>query len=201
VTEDQKLRLFVAVDLPRPLLEEVEGAARDLRAKWPEARWTPLDNQHITLKFLGWAPAVRLAEVSSAVAEVAARFDSAGMELGALGVFPSPRRARVLWVGVEDRAGLLGSLSAGLDRALEPLGFESEKRSFTPHLTLARFKIPRSVADEAALGRRPVPGGFDVDRMVLYRSHLSPKGPRYEALQALMLGPDREGPDPQAENQ
>lgn len=201
VTEGKKLRLFVAVDVPRELLAALEASTQDLRTRWPAARWVPIDNQHITLKFLGWVEPVRSADVVAAVEAVARRHEPAVVRTGVVGVFPTRRRARVLWVGLQDASGQLASLAADLEATLEPLGFRRERRDFTPHLTLARWPTPRSVIDEPAIGRVPIEAPFDVDRMVLYRSHLSPKGPRYEALVTPTLGSVRGGADPYPENQ
>ena len=188
MTEPQKLRLFLAMDVPRPHLEAIADAVVPLRELLPDARWTPVENQHITLKFLGWVPDDRLEAVAGVCESVSSRHSSAELALSELGAFPTPRRVRVLWVGVEDAAGALRSLAGDLDEALEPLGFEREARDFTAHLTLARSRTPRKVPDGLpALGIGPL--GFDVGELVLYRSHLSPRGPRYEALRTFPLAP------------
>jgi 2'-5' RNA ligase len=187
VTEGAKLRLFFAVDVPRPHLEWAERAAAPLRERWPEARWTPLENQHVTLKFIGWSSEDALNDICSVGREVAGRHQPSSLHLGGLGSFPSTRRVRVLWVGLDDPAGLLADLAMDLDRALAPLGFEPEDRDFRPHLTLARFKSPQRLEEGLpAVGAQP--GDFPVEAIVLYRSHLSPKGPRYESLAHFPLG-------------
>ena len=193
MSDPKKLRLFVAFDVPRPLLERIAEAAAPLQARLPAARWTPIDNQHVTLKFFGWVPPEGLEGVAAACAEVAARHPAGAFSTSGFGVFPGPRRARVLWVGLEDRDGILGPLVEDLEAAMEHLGFERENRRFTPHLTLARFKTPQRIELDL-LGQGPPPGRFDLHDLVLYRSHLSPKGPRYEALETFSLRPTGGGP-------
>lgn len=175
-----KLRLFVAVDVP---LEHREWIARETsgwRAQVPSARWTEVRNQHLTLKFLGWAAADARDDIQRACEAVALGRRAASIRLASPGAFPTARRARVLWIGVEDPAGLLTSLAADLDRAFEPLGFAAEQRSFTAHLTLARLKVPARVElpdlNAARLGE------FTVDRLVLWRSHLGRGGAEYERV-------------------
>lgn len=185
LSPSDKLRLFIAIDLPHPILERVATAARGLRERWPQARWTPIENQHVTLKFLGWVPAGSRNAVEAVCADVAAEHDPASVRLAGFGSFPSPRRVRVLWVGIQDPAGLLASLAATLDRRLETLGFVAEERGFTPHLTLARLKVPQRL-DEPLPGLGPL-DPFEVTGVALYRSHLSPRGPRYEALRRFEL--------------
>jgi 2'-5' RNA ligase len=101
-------------------------------------------------------------------------------------VFPRPTGARVLWVGLRDEGGGLGVIARALDGELER-DFPSEKRAFTPHLTVARFE-PRVRIDPAELeAATPESTGFRVGELVLFRSHLSPKGARYEPLHRFAL--------------
>jgi 2'-5' RNA ligase len=165
----------------------VHEAVGPLRPRLPTARWVPTTNQHLTLKFLGstWP---RLVEwVVTSVGGVAAAHRPFEAGVGGLGAFPNPRRARVLWAGLDDRGSAFARLAAGLDEALAR-EFKPEARAFTPHLTLARFDPPVDVGD--------LPGtlGLDrerflVDRLVLYRSHLRRPAPVYEVLETFPLGP------------
>jgi 2'-5' RNA ligase len=184
----ERLRLFVAADVPPPLLDALEESTAPLRSadQFAAARWTKPSSQHLTLKFLGWVDSEQRGEISARIATVAGAEEAGTVSLSGLGAFPSARRARVLWAGLEDPAEVLSGLAAALDSALEPLGFEVEKRPFTPHLTLARFKPPASV--EGVMDVVQVPeSSFDVDHLALYRSRLHPKGASYEVLEAFPL--------------
>jgi RNA 2',3'-cyclic 3'-phosphodiesterase len=181
------LRLFFAAGVPFQLLESVQERLTDVKSALPQARWTAPANQHLTCKFLGATPEDRLQEIARTGAAVAREGRGAAVALSKLGAFPSARRARVLWLGVDDPAGVLTGLAEGLDLALEPLGFAAEARAFTPHLTLARFKSPVKLSSECALDTGGLPP-FEVSELVLWRSHLSPKGARYERLETLPLG-------------
>lgn len=185
MTEPDKVRLFTGVSVPRAALEAVDAQLDALKAELPTARWVPLDNQHVTLKFLGWTPRDRVDAVERALEIVAAGRRGSRVRLADLGAFPSARRARVLWVGIDDGERLLEGLAEDLDRALEPLGYASEARPYTPHLTLARFKTPVRIAlPEKTLDPPPA---FAVDAVTLYRSRLHPSGARYDALRAFTL--------------
>ena len=186
MTED-RLRLFVAVSIPSHLLEALAGATQDLHQTVPGGRWSPPENQHVTLKFLGWSPAERFEEIAAAVGSVSYGHSPAAVSLAGLGSWPSRRRVRVLWAGLHDESELLPRLAAELDDALGPLGFEPEKRDFTPHLTLARWRTPVPL-------RVPLPDlppevreTFTVEAVELFRSHLSSKGARYEVLKSWPL--------------
>lgn len=179
----EKLRLFTAVRVPRDQLEWLDDAVAGLRPL-SGARWTALENQHVTLNFLGWIESGLLGRVVAAVEEVATLHTSAEVTLTGLGAFPRERRASVLWAGVEDPEGLLPSLARDLGERVRAVGYEPEERPYTAHLTLARFKTPRPV-ELPAIPAPPSP--FTVDRVTLYRSRLSPGGARYEVVHEAYL--------------
>ncbi|MGH2755503.1 MAG: RNA 2',3'-cyclic phosphodiesterase [Actinomycetota bacterium] len=182
-----RLRLFVAFDVPEERRRQVQAAVEPLRTLLPAARWTRVEDQHVTLKFIGWAESSGLDAIVDACRRVAGDHEPAEMSLAGVGAFPSRKRVRVLWAGIDDPTGLGEGLAVGLADALESLGIEREERRFTPHLTLARLKTPRRV-DEGALAVDLGPlEPFRVDHIVVYRSHLSPKGARYEAIERCPL--------------
>ncbi|MDQ3913714.1 MAG: RNA 2',3'-cyclic phosphodiesterase [Actinomycetota bacterium] len=183
-----KIRLFTAVRIPEAQLVWVDEAVAELKSL-PGARWVPVANQHVTLNFLGWVPSEDVPRVVATVDAVAPRHRAAPAALTGLGAFPRERRARVLWAGVDDPAGLLPALAAGLGSELRAVGYEPEDRPYTAHVTLARLKTPRSV--EGLLPALPAPPGpFTIDRVTLFRSRLSRSGSRYEVVHEAHLGAD-----------
>jgi 2'-5' RNA ligase len=179
-------RLFVAVDVPADVREMVEHGVEPIRVRFPAGRWVPLANQHVTMKFLG-ATRPRLVEgVVASVAEVAARHEAFRTHVARLGAFPSARRARVLWVGLEDPGERFLAIAADLDDALAS-DFAPETRAFTPHLTVARFE-PAVALDEDLTALAVESAPFAVGALTLYRSHLQRPAPRYEAMTTFPLG-------------
>ena len=184
--EAKPLRLFVAIDIPDDVRALVEQGIGPIRERYPRGRWVPTRNQHVTLKFLGTTWPRLLEPVTQAVGEAAAAHRSFETRVAELGAFPSARRARVLWVALEDAAGRLAKVAASLDERLAK-DFPPEKRGFTPHLTVARFEPPVPLEDQIGdLGLESRP--FPVDWLVLYRSHLRRPAPVYERLAAFPLG-------------
>lgn len=176
--EAKPLRLFVAVEVPEGVRSAVAKAVSPLRERLPKARWVPEQNQHVTVKFLGATYPRLVDRVSATVGDVAARHAPFQTRVAGLGAFPNPRRARVLWAGLDDAGSAFERLAADLDEALSR-DFEPEKRPFTPHLTVARFEPPVAVdADEIAFESDP----FEVGRIVLFRSHLRRPAPVYEPM-------------------
>ena len=185
-TDAKPLRLFVAVDLPDEVRERVERGVEPVRERYPSGRWVPLENQHITLKFLGATWPSLVDAVLACVGDVAARHQPFETRVSTLGAFPSARRARVLWVGLEDPAARLRRIAVDLDDTLAA-SFPPEKRAFTPHLTVARFDPPVRLDGELVdLAVESSP--FDVSWLTLYRSHLQRPAPRYEATATFPLG-------------
>ncbi len=164
------MRLFTAIDLPSDVLLRLERLLSALR---PEAliKWSPLDNLHVTTKFIGEWPESRFDELHEALSSIAPRHPFE-MELKDLGWFPNERSPRVLWAGVHDRAALL-ELVHDTEERLLPLGIKKEDREFAPHLTLARIKGPvplRRLRQKVQEMQPAALGEFSVSRFSLYRS-------------------------------
>jgi len=181
--EAKPLRLFIAVDVPEDVKAELSAALARFRDRIPGSRWTRSEGWHVTLKFLGTTWPRLMDEVSAAVRSAAEAGGAFETKLTQMGVFPSARRARVVWAGLSDPDGRFPSIVQRLDDLLED-DFAPEERAFTPHLTLARFNPPRDIREFAPdlVGASVASERFPVDRLVLYRSHLSPAGARYESL-------------------
>ncbi|HJY31538.1 MAG TPA: RNA 2',3'-cyclic phosphodiesterase [Actinomycetota bacterium] len=185
--EAKPLRLFAAVEIPKDIRGALADAVTQVRERFPKARWVPIQNQHVTVKFLG-STYPRLVEwVTGSISTVAGQHAPFPTRLEGLGAFPNARRARVLWAALDDTERHLERLAAGLDEALAK-EFMPEKRAFTAHLTVARFDPPvglelREVAFES--------DAFEIDRIVLFRSHLRRPAPVYEPLGIYPLGSAR----------
>ncbi|HWB72669.1 MAG TPA: RNA 2',3'-cyclic phosphodiesterase [Egibacteraceae bacterium] len=184
---DAKTRLFVAVEVPARVRSAVDAATGPLRAEAGQARWTDPAGWHLTLAFLGWVEAQRVADVEAAVASAVRGAEPFEVALsGAAGTFGGG----VLWAGMDDSAAL-AALADGLRAALTEAGFAQEERPFHAHLTLARAprgaRIPRGLA-ERYVGPT---SSWRVDEVVLMRSRLRRGGARYTPVAAWPLGAPR----------
>ena len=177
--EAKPLRLFVAIEIPDAVKDAVEDAFAPWRETFPQARWVPRENMHVTLKFLGrtwprltdWVPA-RVEAAAAGVPPFSAR-------LRGVGSFPSVKRGRALWAAFEDHEDI-ASLAAAIDSALVD-EFPAEKRPFHPHLTVARSDPPLKLP-VAYTATELESEAWEVDHVVLFRSHLGRPAPRYEPL-------------------
>jgi 2'-5' RNA ligase len=181
------MRLFAGIDLPA---EVKSNLARLLGRLRPAARlkWSPVENLHVTTKFIGEWPQDRLSELVGTLGELPGRapFQIAIRELG---WFPNPRDPRVFWAGVS-AAPALAALAREADEALARLGVPTETRAYSPHLTLARIKdrVPLAGIHEA-IAAMPADdfGEFTADRFHLYRSDRGASGSVYTKLKEFVF--------------
>jgi RNA 2',3'-cyclic 3'-phosphodiesterase len=134
------MRLFVALEIPSAVRENLAALLKSLRAVSPQTRWVRPENLHVTLKFIGEAPETKLAAIRSALGGVHSD-QCVTLDFRGLGFFPNEKRPRVFWAGIE-ASPILNTLAADIDMATEKLGIPHERRPFSPHLTLARFEAP-----------------------------------------------------------
>ncbi len=193
-------RAFIALEIPvsaqRVLSSTIERFARAL----PAPRWVDAASIHLTLAFLGELDDHRLALAMEAARAAAHDFPSFDYRLTAPGIFGSPQQPRIIWMGIEDQplAQLHGSplqrLHHILNRELQRRNFETEKRPFSPHLTLAFVKQPLTPTEQQSL-QRLLHSKQDNANSTLYRvtalnvmkSELSSTGAKYSVLQAYAL--------------
>lgn len=175
-------RLFIAIDLP----PDRSAALATLRNEELGARWTPVEQLHITLRFLGDVDETEVEPLRERLRGVASpSFRVSGEQLD---TFPSRRRPRVLVARVSSDSNLI-RLREEIERVVIELGFEMETRPFQPHVTLARFKraAPRKVRqfikDHSTRSIEP----FIVSQFHLYRSDLKPSGAEHTVVESYDL--------------
>jgi len=184
------VRCFVAIDPPagvRAAIAAVQGAVR-AAAGAADVRWVDPAAVHLTLKFLGEVAEGRTPAVVEALRMVGAGACPLALAVGGVGAFPSPRRARVVWIGVTAGAPGLALLATAVDRGLAGMGFVPEARAFSGHLTIGRVRSAHGRLAAAIEGAaRDQIGTWTARELVLYRSHLRPAGAVHEVLARLPL--------------
>ena len=186
------MRCFLALPLPPAICRGVTALQERLRTACggADVRWARPETSHLTLQFLGNVDRERILGLIPELGAEVATHRIAEVALQGLGAFPSPRRARVLWIGVTTGVGAVTHLADALRRVTEPLGVASESRPFTPHVTLGRVRAPERGANLtaaiAACDASDV-GAWRPDAVVLFESRLHPKGAVHEPLATLPL--------------
>ena len=185
------MRLFFAIELGEEVLDLLEEITLSLQAAAPELAWVARDKRHLTLKFLENVEESDVPKLTAAADRAAARHAPLAMTVREVGAFPNFRRARVVWMGVEQDARL-ELLHHDLELACEHEGFEIEGRPFRPHITLARVRAPLSVDRLRALSRAArsvrARGTVRVECITLFESTLASSGARYRRVHAAPLG-------------
>lgn len=186
----EKMRVFVAIPVPPPLIQRLKSLIGELKPLNGDVKWVRPESIHLTLKFLGNVPAKRLNEIFAAVAAASSGIEPFALVARNLGAFPSLTRPRVFWVGFDDSGReALAHLQARIEQAMVDLGFPEENRPFTPHLTLGRVRSPKNlkplIETFSRLSFQPVP--MPVDRVQVMRSQLRREGAHYTVLKELIL--------------
>lgn len=180
-----KIRAFIAIGLPDPVLHGIGNVQAGLKQSGVKIKWVRPESVHLTLKFLGDIPVSQVGQIGDALDRAAKGVSPFSLYAKGVGIFPDLKRPRVVWTGIAGDVEVLRSLQAGVEAALEPVGFAREKRPFRAHLTVGRIKdrIDKQALRAALTGQE----GFETDpfqvtSVVLYQSTLRPQGALYTRL-------------------
>jgi 2'-5' RNA ligase len=189
------MRLFIALDITDAIRARITRFIEGVAGFAPDARWAKPESLHVTLKFIGEQPDEALDNIKQAISLI--RAATPEINFRGYGFFPTPKSARVFWIGMES-GPQLAALAAAVDDKLSALGIPKETRAFSPHLTLARGpggsgSPRRNKTDrpnrifqhmQEKLSALPVPefGTMSPHDFFLYQSQLSPKGSKYTKL-------------------
>jgi RNA 2',3'-cyclic 3'-phosphodiesterase len=192
VTRDmsKSIRAFIAVELPETVLAAIDGVQERLAAHGFSVRWVKTENIHLTLKFLGEVDEDEVDGIAAVLIEAVNGFAPLRLAAAGVGVFPSVKRARVVWIGISGQIPELSALQCAIEDRLARIGYPHEKRPFSGHLTLGRVKGPIAASRlTKAMGAFHdfASETFEVDRVVLFKSDLRPSGALYTKLRQVTL--------------
>lgn len=182
------LRAFIAVEIPLAIRQGVCQATSTLQKEIGSlVRWVPMENMHLTLKFLGDVSPSNVDMLTQMLRAEADLFECFDLHLNGLGSFPNPKRPRVIYIGILAPAAL-EALQRGIESASRRLGYESEERGFSPHLTLGRVKQNITGTEQQRIRKALEGTKIDslgtarVNSVHLYKSDLKPTGSVYTRL-------------------
>ena len=193
--ENQKvIRTFVAVLLDEELRHRISDVQEHAMKLAPGVKWVSPANFHVTLKFLGDVRRNKLSFVQAAIDEIAGKLTAFDLSIRGMGVFPTPQRPRVIWVGVEEGREQLFALAEAVEDRMVQAGFEKEEKPFRSHITIGRVKEAKPV-DGLVEGLQAIgTSGLGVQRVAsiaVMQSVLRPGGPGYTPLSVHNLIADR----------
>ena len=184
------IRSFIAMPLAPPVEDRLAGIISECRSEGDGVKWVAPGNIHLTLRFLGDTDESLVPKISGLIDKIGREFSAVETVLDRLGAFPNLRKPRVFWIGVGSDDDNLAKIARQIELKVRELRFQKEKKGFRAHLTLGRVRHPDRVKNLAAFLEdyqlAPIPVLFD--RIVLFKSTLTPRGPIYDRLHTTMLG-------------
>lgn len=178
------IRCFISVNLPDDAKAAINSIVTELKKTGADVKWVNAENIHLTLKFLGDTDEQLIPRISDALCKKLSHYKAFYIKIADAGCFPSEKRPRVVWIGIED-SETLADIQKDVDDVLTDFGFSYEARSFSPHLTIGRVRSPKKVVelmDRFAEFRGKAFGRVEVNAVHIMRSELKPAGAEYSCL-------------------
>jgi RNA 2',3'-cyclic 3'-phosphodiesterase len=187
-----KIRAFIAVAVGEAITNEAHIMQQTLAKTGAEVKWVEEDSMHVTLVFLGDVRTNDLSYLCRAIAKAAKNEAPFPLSIRGLGAFPTPRRPKILWAGIEQGAENLIRLHVAIEAELEDLeGYRPEERGYNPHLTLGRVSGEENaqlIAAEISKLQHWNGGQTIVEEVLLMSSELRRSGPEYTVIGRAALG-------------
>ena len=188
------VRTFFGFDLP----PEIPGVATRLRTLVNDpkraVRWVKGTNIHLTIRFLGPTPNQTVYEIEEALHTKLVDSPSLTVRVEGTGVFPTPTRPRVIWLGLKGDIDGLRRLEEEIYQVVEPMGFPREEREFKPHITIGRVRYPQKITPDVTkfMNAQYEPVNCMLQELHLYESRMGNKGVTYIPLATFPLKPIRQ---------
>ena len=182
------VRSFIAIELPQQVRRQVAALQRELRVTKPKVSWTREDKLHLTLKFFGDVEQRKMNRLKATLQELATEVTGFQFKIAGVGLFPNARKARILWLGVEDPRDRLNDLYEKIRKQLINFDFSEENPKFKAHLTIGRVRA--SLSRDFVLNflaTRFEGGMITVNEFVLMQSELRTSGAVYTPLARIAL--------------
>lgn len=183
------MRTFIALDFSPEIINKITEIINYFKTQTPQRalKWVAPQNLHLTIKFLGEVPENKIEQIKGLINQALRNENAFEIGVDGIGMYPNQHMPRVVWLGIEGSERLKG-IHNKLDTTLEKADIPPDKRSFNPHLTIARIR--RNTDKETVKEIGKTLSGFKVDSLgrctinniILYKSDLTPEGPEYTAL-------------------
>jgi 2'-5' RNA ligase len=184
-------RIFSAIEISEAARTACVRHIETVRQSHPNVRvgWERPEKLHITMRFLGDTSESDLEKLRVEMAEIAATSGRFRLGLSGPGLFPSRRRPRIFWIGIEDRSVAVRPIYQRIENVSRDLGYKQETRPFAPHITIGRVRqtgAPATLVD-AHLSAQIEPVEFEVSSIVIYESLLQRTGSVYSKVDSFQL--------------
>jgi 2'-5' RNA ligase len=180
----ETVRSFIAFDLDdKSVLRRIQEVQNLLIDTGADLKLVTTQNMHVTFRFLGNVSFETTERIYEEMKKIS--FTSFDLELRGLGTFPSSDYVRILWVGVEKGKDELKNVFIQLESRLQRLGFKSDYKGFSPHITIARVRTGQRKTELLLCVKELEDfefGSIKADCLRLKKSVLTPKGPVYSTI-------------------
>ena len=196
MNDEKSIRAFLAIEPPAEIRQEIGDIQNSLKRRCPfDVRWVKPDGIHLTLKFFGSVSEEDIMAISRVVEENTAVASPLHLKVNKVGLFPSRRRPRVLWIGLGGDTPPLLVMQENLEQGFAGHGFAKEERPFRPHLTIGRVKTPHTSGDPEQFMANAddwAAGSFIAPGLGLFKSDLTPQGAVHTRLAWFPFGLSRD---------
>ena len=185
----EDIRTFIAIDIPQEIKMELDKLISTFRQSGADIKWVKAANLHMTLRFLGDIPRDSVPGLAKEIEANIKAFGKFRLALSGLGGFPNLKRPRVIWVGSGVGTDRLMSLAPLVEKSCINYGLGEGDKPFSSHLTIGRVKIPKGLDKLTAKieATRFETSPFDIEEVIIFKSDLSPSGPKYTKLEMIKL--------------
>lgn len=188
-------RSFFACEISQEILKEIGNLQAELKHSLPRSvKWVNPGNLHLTIKFIGEFKTTHLEMLKTSLFTALEDIPPFKMEIKGLGVFPSYKKPRIIWLGINAEKPLVNLVQI-VDRECAQIGYPREKRPFSAHITLGRIKSyatredHKMIVDMLRTKETIVIGNQTVDSLHFIKSDLTPNGPIYKNMVTFPLTP------------
>jgi 2'-5' RNA ligase len=187
------MRAFVAIELPKEIRDSLSDIQEKLKTAQADVKWVRPQNIHLTLKFLGDINEEQLAKINLILDTLSKDKKNFSIRIASLGAFPKIDYPRVIWAGIDRGESQTQELAKALEERAEKIGIPKEDRKFSSHITIGRIRSNLR-KDKLVAGLKELQGYFNetpqefkVNKITLFKSTLTPRGPIYEILKEANL--------------
>jgi len=182
-----KFRGFIAIDVESN--KKLTDFENEIKKTGADLKLVETNNIHITLKFLGDTEETLIDEIEKIMTNAAKAISSFNIQLKGSGVFPNNTYIKIVWLGIKNGEPI-AEMAQRIDDQTSKIGFEKEKRGFSPHLTIARVKTARNkdkLLQVLEKYRDVEFADIKVEAVKLKKSELTPNGPIYTDLKIIKI--------------
>lgn len=188
-------RLFIAVQIPTDLITKITEISDYFQTQVPpnSMKWVDPANLHVTVKFLGEIPAEDIERIQTVLLQSVEGIAPFDLSIEKLGMYPNNQQPRTIWLDIQGKKPIK-AYHDKLDSLLQKAGFEKDRKSYSPHLTLARVcqrtdrETTHQIGEKLSAFKVDSLGTLKVGAVDLIQSKLTPQGPIYTTLYSAPLG-------------